>query len=957
MSEFRYKPISESKGTLAVLVPSSFGGNISSLELVDSQGNVVDTGRYRGATNGNRPTFDFGQPGYAYPQGVQVRLTTDSGEQTTFDPYSGLKPGERGPGGTGGGTFTGGGGAFNTAGTAFPTYLGGLYPQFQPVKFPTIETAEYNFTDPQKFAEGFADFNRTQIGKGFEQSKDFALQTLDTELKGLQGFAPAAAALSREQTSLDNLFNQMQRTQQVNQVLPEARSDLEAQRRRANIYAEGRLPDEQLNTAFELGIRSRAADQAGFAGFGAESAQAAKISDLMSAEQRFQIAQYGEQALTSNLGTTANLFLAPTQYAQTGAQIRPTPEVGAGRLTTTYLPLITQQTTLDPAQALQTTVQQEQFKTSLEDQTRRYNSTGQFSASTFNSANQFAADLGRFGYEVSYANADQAARQSQLDFANNLAYQEQTAELAGEVASSARNNQTIQGLGQGLGSILGGIGSIIGGSTNQAPPPAATTTDTGIVKSNLVSQPLDVPELQPQEAPTPQAQEQKIATLDIPQTQATQVRSVDASIPTGVKIAAGAPAPSGYVPVATNRDGTYSAVPSASYAGELDRFARNNNVPQQSIDLSNLAMTDRIIADSAGLSFVPVPRFPQIALTGSGNPVYSTPGDAQSGNYLIGATRATGLVESLARMGITDPEIIEGVAKTGFASSDPKFLQELAGMSKEEITAALQEKYGGDPTTAAGQRTAFAAQRIGEIYQGLSPYQRSAAISSMMSESVEAKTGKKIANQLVPGTERSPIGALKAGDVIQLESEGQNGFAVARNWNELSAFTDMAYSNQKTKSVRQVANFADAMGMTGFGPQGAAVPVSVQQLKAAGGVPVPEFGVGAMTFNSVAGIPKDYKVVSQAPDGKPIAVPKNLADTSGLTNSKSPALTYEKTMAIGQGKHPAQKFWGSSPTSGVPKGSVGGSAVISGLSTLKQSNPRLLGAITAYSLFNETMGA
>jgi hypothetical protein len=146
------------------------------------------------------------------------------------------------------------------------------------------------------------------------------------------------------------------------------------------------------------------------------------------------------------------------------------------------------------------------------------------------------------------------------------------------------------------------------------------------------------------------------------------------------------------------------------------------------------------------------------------------------------------------------------------------------------------------------------------------------------------------------------------------------------------------------------------MGFTGFGPQAASVPVSSEQLQAAGGQPAPAFGVGAMTFGSVSKIPKDYKIVSTAPDGKPIALPKNLVHTSGLAGSKSPALTYQKTAQIAQGAHPAQKFWGSSPVQGI-KGSTGGSSIVSGISTLKQSNPQLLGAITAYSLFNETMGA
>jgi len=79
-------------------------------------------------------------------------------------------------------------------------------------------------------------------------------------------------------------------------------------------------------------VRSDAADTAGFSGIGTRSQKASKISDLMSADQRFKIAQYGENLTSQNvrdqsglIANEANLTLAPTEYSSVGSQIKATP--------------------------------------------------------------------------------------------------------------------------------------------------------------------------------------------------------------------------------------------------------------------------------------------------------------------------------------------------------------------------------------------------------------------------------------------------------------------------------------------------------------------------------------------------------------------------------------------------------------------------------------------------------
>lgn len=262
---------------------------------------------------------------------------------------------------------------------------------FKGIDFPKLEAAPYEFIDPMDYAKKFGNFNTDAFSRNFETSEGFALDTLETELQGLQAFVPAAAALKRETTSADNLFNTEQRRRAVESVLPGAKAEFAAQRetlakqgRRADAYAEGRLPDEQMDRALELNIRSSAADQAGFSGIGPRSMQASKVSDLMSVEERFKISQYGESlidqninARTNNINAEGNVFLAPTQYSEAGSEVRATPEVGAGQLRRAYTGDINQQTLINPTDALNTSVNQQQFKTNLNQRVTEFNTNTQ----------------------------------------------------------------------------------------------------------------------------------------------------------------------------------------------------------------------------------------------------------------------------------------------------------------------------------------------------------------------------------------------------------------------------------------------------------------------------------------------------------------------------------------------------------------------------------------------------
>lgn len=79
-SGFLWKPISDSTGTLAILLPPGMTGAAVSCTLLSPDGTtVVGRGRDGGVGNGGRQHFRFDRPGAEYPAGVIVAITMRDG--------------------------------------------------------------------------------------------------------------------------------------------------------------------------------------------------------------------------------------------------------------------------------------------------------------------------------------------------------------------------------------------------------------------------------------------------------------------------------------------------------------------------------------------------------------------------------------------------------------------------------------------------------------------------------------------------------------------------------------------------------------------------------------------------------------------------------------------------------------------------------------------------------------
>lgn len=234
-----------------------------------------------------------------------------------------------------------------------------------------MTTADYNMVDPAEIANEFGDVDREQRRLNSELSSELSLDAISTELQGLQNYTPAAAALKRETIAADNTFNTNERLRSLDAADAGLRTDLEAQRGRANAYASGGLPAGMSEKAYELGIRSRAADNAAASGFGVSSLAAAKASDLMSIGERIGLSQYGDSLLTNNIGARTSL-LAPTKYSDAGSQVSAVPSFSAGQAAMA-IASDANAGNITSRDALASRTQQEQFGTSLEQDTRKTN--------------------------------------------------------------------------------------------------------------------------------------------------------------------------------------------------------------------------------------------------------------------------------------------------------------------------------------------------------------------------------------------------------------------------------------------------------------------------------------------------------------------------------------------------------------------------------------------------------
>lgn len=903
MPSFIWKPFSSgglNPGGLSIVLKDVFSG-ANSAKVVDAQGNVLEDLRLAGGKEVGTKFYST-KPGSAFGNNVKVIVNYSDGKSETYDIPNGAGrfEGPLGDSSPGSAPDTGGSGipgpfapiqTPNGLGFA-PIYLGGQFPSPALINYSPIQTAPYQFTDPIKFAKQFGKFNRGEEKRNYQLAKNFALQNLDLELQGLEKFVPATANLQRQQVAQDNAFNQGQRTSQINTVLPEARGDLAAQRQRALDFASGRLPSSIEDRAFEVGVRSQAADQSTASGIGASSVAGRKLSDLLSAKERVTLSQYGDQLLTNNLGTKANLYLSPLEQANAGSQVRIMPEVGAGRTASQFMSELNQNTLLNPANALQTQVQQNQFTTGLEQQNRQFNASNQLGVDQFNANNQNNFALQKFSYDVGYAGTAAGVSQTAANTALQLQQQQQALELYKEMLAQAQKAQQAGAVAQGIGALLPAVKGIVdtigslfkslnlGGTSNtvQDPTGAPGSSNTGTGSDTNADGNLnnDVGGSEPTPLPTGPVDTDADGNLnnDTPTSTEDSGTQVD-----------------------TGADDSFF-LRSASTTSPLSKFSLTQKAAaQKSADT---------FLNTVGVSKTQTPTYSRLAAYDSqGKPVFQDPKLADSKDTSVGSTTIKTLKTVLDPLGVLKKEDVNALDKIALATDDVAFVSQLndlikRGDKKAFANALLQrfqkpivENLIKDERNQAGLNSALSLYSLANSWDTMSPAQKALSIANIGISTYKFATGENLAHKIiVPATETTP--GLNVGTALQLANTGYNIYDLARNWNQYSTIAKVA------GSTSVAANIVDIAAQQGFLKQAAAQ--------------------GAKT---------------------------GLAE-SGLT-AGSALTTVAGAATVALGAQQIYKNWGIGGPKGRLAEGLGGATVAAGLYTLGYINPAAAGAIVATS--------
>ena len=892
-----------------------------------------------------------------------------------------------------------------------PEDIEGKFPTPKTIDAPEIPIPKYKKLRPKRYAKRWGKFTRQEMAKNFETAQGMALKTLETELAGLEKFAPAAGALKRRETALDNIFNQLERTKQIDEALPgfrqkfedqygqleESRGDIESQAERiatqgerADIYATGRAPDEVTDRGLELNVRSRAADRARQGGFGAMSNVARKASDLMSAEQRLQIAQYGENLYSQNiqLGTQniqlsnqnvgmrgdimnqqANLLLAPTEYSNAGSQINVMPEVGAGRLTTSMMGELNQYGMIPAGQAASMVINQRQFRANLEQQTNMFNASNQMTASQFNAgaANQFA--LSKFGYQVAQAGA--VAGATNATNTGQFEYAQQQAAFAtfGDYMNQAQQAGQAGAISQGFGAIGGildaisGVSSLFGGG--QQPSQGAAggggfVTGTGGVGGGIT-------EITPS------------STGGMQGTPSGSIVVPEGSVPPGYTPIGSAPTPSGGAGVIVSPNQTPET------QGFEDSLGLKIGRPGAQEDTTQTLLNQNAkMLNMSGVSNQPQPGFVETGINNQGQKIYSNARLSSSNDNREGFNLTNTLRRVIDPTGVLDDEDRTALDKVAMLSSSANFLGDLTelqanGDTRGFVNAILEryqqpiiENLAKDPTDQAGLSAAFNAFSLSEHWDKMSAAQRSLGLASIGIQGYRYGTGENLAEKFIikPPNPDAPIGpknmGLNVGQALNLMSAGVNSYGLIKNWNQLNALQKVAYG---TGNLSQLATLGRQFGLLGKGVSGAAVNVTAQQLTAQGFSHVPAFGPGAIMGSASSKLPEGYTIIDKVANGtRVIAAPgPNAASAVGATEGATESQLMTQAgqglrvvggaASIALGVQAVMKNWGTGGGKGALNGALGGSAIAgglmsmgSGLGVAAMSNPYLLAGVMAVSV-------
>lgn len=376
---------------------------------------------------------------------------------------------------------------------------------------------------------------------------------------------------------------------------------------------------------------------------------------------------------------------------------------------------------------------------------------------------------------------------------------------------------------------------------------------------------------------------------------------------------------------------------------------------------TSLFDADNAIKGQAGIYRNNQPGLQNAGLDTDGSPLYNAPEMKQANNIKAGETNMTMLGTELDKLGaFSTPEEAATFAKYTKLGSDPKFLSNLTiqiaqGDKKGAVNSMMQqlglpavESMFKDPQNKAGIATGFAAFNAVSNWDKMNDTQKSLTVMGLGVSSYKFATGEDLNSKVLLKSDTPGGPSLTAGQAMSLMQSGVNVQYLMKNWGQMDAVQRLTYG---VGTASQLAMTGKQMGLLGSSESGAAISgVTAADLGKAGFSSAPSAGVGGVVGPANA-LPKGYVVVSEAGQGKVVAVPKGMEHTaaSGVGNL-SLLNTAAGISGVAMGAQRVHQSWGKGGTDAAANGLVGGTQMAAGLNQLGQQNPVVLGGVIAMSV-------
>ena len=326
---FRYNPYSQSTQSLKVLIPEEYQHTqVRSVDLVDPKGKVIETGNYKRFAD-NRENYHFERPGWDYPSDVRVRMVTNDGKVSYYNPADGLKRGEPGPGSSGAGYNP----SVHSSPGGNPFVMPGAY-GYGAIPLPWVDFQQILEDSKQLAAENRDTYFAEITG---EDARNAALGLVDTDIEGIRRGINALAPIAREQGRMDTAEN-IARAGQIDefnfQRIPGFnefnRTEHEAGVTGSGLDYKGRITEllDQLRTQstgqlsgdmnrmLTEQLKNEASDINSASGIGSISGAGVRASDRLNIRERMSIMDRAQSMIPGVLTTAQQVLQAPTIYAQ-----------------------------------------------------------------------------------------------------------------------------------------------------------------------------------------------------------------------------------------------------------------------------------------------------------------------------------------------------------------------------------------------------------------------------------------------------------------------------------------------------------------------------------------------------------------------------------------------------------------------------------------------------------------